>query len=149
MKLFSSTNISWLFPLVFFIHQLEEYWGEFPEWYSQLLNVDLSLSEWLWINVIGLVLITIISLSYLVTKNAMVLVAMGALGVFNGTIHLVITLFTLQYSPGVVSGISLFFPLGYIVFKHNYWTLLPGERFVAIMIGVVILLIASLTAMNI
>jgi len=130
------------------VHQAEEYFGQFPVWYSNLLNVDLSNRDFLVINSIGLIIIAFLSLSYLLIKSKMLLVALGTLVFVNGLVHLVLSLFTLSYSPGVVSGVVLFLPLGAIIYKQILPQLPENERIMAIAIGIISLFAVSMIAMN-
>lgn len=149
MKTLSPNQMAWLLPITLLIHQLEEYFGNFPLWYSNLLNAELSNQDFILINGIGLFFISVYSLSFLINKRNFVLVAMGTLVFVNGIIHLVITIFTLTYSPGTISGALLFLPLGTIIYQRISPQLSSGDRLVAISIGIMILFAASMIAMNI
>ena len=137
-----------LLPVALLAHQLEEYFGEFPRWYSDLLNADLSNQDFLIINGVGLFIISGIALSYLFNKNNVQLVALGTLILTNGIVHLLISVFTFSYSPGTISGVVLFLPLGIIIFKRILPLLRDGEKILAIMIGVIALFTVSTIAMN-
>lgn len=149
MKSLSPNQMAWLLPITLLIHQLEEYFGNFPFWYSNLLNVELSNQDFILINGFGLFFISVYSLSFLIKKRNFVLVAMGTLVFVNGFIHLVISIFTLTYSPGTISGVLLFLPLGTIIYLRISPQLSSGDRLVAISIGIMILFAASMIAMNI
>lgn len=149
MKAISPNQMAGLLPTTLLVHQLEEYLGSFPRWYSDLLNADLSNQDFLMINSIGLILITILSLSYLFNKNNMILVVLGTLVFVNGIVHLLLSMFTFSYSPGTISGVVLFLPLGIIIFRQILPQLLEGERIIAISIGIIALFTVSVIAMNI
>jgi hypothetical protein len=59
-----------------------------------------------------------IFLSYIIDKNNTILVALGTLVFVNGMVHLVLSIFTFSYSPGTISSVVLFIPLGIIIFKR-------------------------------
>jgi hypothetical protein len=149
MKAPSSKQIAWLLPVTLLAHQLEEYFYQFPLWYSNLLNTKLSNQEWILINVVGLFIISIVSLSYLFNTNKLILVALGTLVFVNGIVHLLLSIFTFSYSPGTISGVILFIPLGIIIFKKISPQLHSGERIIAIVTGIVVLFIVSMIAINI
>lgn len=149
MKILTSNQMAWLIPIVILIHQLEEYFGGFPIWYSNLLNANLSNGDFIVINAVGLFLFTVIALSYLLNQNNFILVALGTLVFVNGVVHLSLSIFTLSYSPGTISGVVLFIPLGMLIYKKILPRLPAGERIIAIATGIMVLLAVSLVARNI
>jgi hypothetical protein len=149
MKTFSPNQTAMLLPLSLLAHQLEEYFGKFPIWYSNLLDAQLSDQDFLMINGIGLLLISGFSLSYFFNKNNLILVALGTLIFVNGIIHLVLSIFTLSYSPGVISGVILFLPLGTSIYLRILPKLEKKEKIAAISIGLLLLFSVSMIAMNI
>ncbi len=149
MQALSPNQIAWLLPITILIHQLEEYFAHFPLWYSNLLDANLSEEDFILINAIGLFLFTTISLSYLFNKNKIILVALGTLVFVNGILHALLSLFTFTYSPGSISGLILFIPLGIIIFKRIMPHLRRAEKIIAITIGIFVLFMVSLIALNI
>ncbi|MBT8306334.1 MAG: HXXEE domain-containing protein [Maribacter sp.] len=149
MKALSPNQIACLLPVTILVHQLEEYYGQFPLWYSKLLNAQLSIQDFIIINGIGLFIFTAFALSYIFYKNNLILAALGTLVFVNGTIHLLLSVFTITYSPGTISGVVLFIPLGIIIYRKIFPKLGEGERIMAIAIGVIALFSVSLIAMNI
>jgi hypothetical protein len=149
MKTLSGKQLAWLAPITILVHQLEEYFAHFPLWYSNLLDAELSNQDFIMINAVGLLVFTTISLSYLVTKNKLTLGILGAFIFLNGVIHLLLSIFTFSYSPGTISGLVLFIPLGIIIFKKIFPLLSQNEKILAFVIGFLILLTASTVATNI
>lgn len=149
MKTLSCNQIAWLVPITILIHQVEEYLAQFPAWYSNLLNANLSNWDFILINAVGLLVFTTISLSYLVTKNKFTLGILGAFIFLNGVIHLLLSMFTLSYSPGTISGLVLFIPLGIIIFKKIFPVLNQTKKIMAFAIGLLVLVTASMIATNI
>lgn len=145
----SPNQMAELLPVTIFVHQLEEYFGHFPLWYSNLLNVQLSNQDFIVINSVGLFVFTIWSLSYLFNKNNLILVALGTLVFVNGLMHFLISIFTFSYSPGAISGVVLFIPLGIVIYKNILPQLSPSRKIVGIAIGVLVMFMVSLIAMNI
>ncbi len=148
-KLLSPIVLAWLLPVTIFIHQLEEYFGEFPAWFSNLLNAELSNNDFLMINGIGLFIFIAIALIYTFSKNNMLLVALGTLVFVNGMTHLIASILTLSYSPGTISGTLLFIPLGIIIYKKILPLLKESEKIIAITLGIISLLAVSIVAINI
>ena len=144
----SPNQIAVLLPVTILAHQLEEYFGQFPQWYSNLLNAQLSNRDFILINSIGLFVFTVDSILYFFNKNNMILVGLGTLVFVNGCVHFLASLFTLSYSPGTITGVVLFIPLGTVIYKKILPMLRPGEKVVAIAIGILVLVMVSTIASN-
>jgi hypothetical protein len=150
IKIVFSTNLmSILFPFIFLVHQLEEYFTAFPLWYSNLLNADLSNKDFILINGIGLLLFILARITYGLYKSNIILLVMGTLVLMNGIIHLLLSIITLSYSPGTISGIVLFIPLGLLIYKRILPEMIKRDKFIAISIGILFLFSVSVIAGNI
>lgn len=141
--------MAWALPITMLAHQLEEYFGDFPIWYSNILNAQLSDQDFIMINSIGLLLIASLSLSYLLTKNNVMLVALGTLIFVNGIVHILLSILTLSYSPGAITGFIFFLPLGMSIYRKLLPELNQNERIIAIAIGVLALFSVSMIARNV
>ena len=149
MNTSSTTHLAWLLPLAIFIHQVEEYLLGFPAWYSELMNVELSNQDFLIINGVGLFAFVVWSISYYFSKNNTIPAALGTLALVNGLIHVGISLYMLEYSPGTISSIFIYIPLGLFIYKKIFPQLGSGQRIIAISIGMLIQVIAFSVARNI
>ena len=145
----STNQIIYSIPITLFAHQLEEYLGHFPEWYSNLLNTQLSTDDFIYINSIGLTIIIGLAVTSVVNANFQIPVALGTLIFVNGIIHLLITIFTLSYSPGTITGVVFFIPLGLLIYKKLLPLLTPTEQLIAISSGIAGLICVSIIAFNI
>jgi hypothetical protein len=141
MKAPSPNQIAWLLPASILVHQLEEYFGYFPLWFSNLLDAQLSNKDFIVGNGIAICIFTIVALSYLFNKNNLILVALGTIVFVNGMVHLLLSIFTFSYSPGTISGVVLFIPLGLLIYKRILPQLRKGEKIIAISIGFIVLLL--------
>jgi len=116
-------HIARLLPLTFFIHPLEELFGGVGllEWFSTLFRADLSFGDFIIINTIGFFIMIMVAISHTFGKgNTTVNVALSMLLFLNGIIHILINMFTLFYSPGSISGLLLYIPLGIVVYKKIF-----------------------------
>lgn len=148
MKGLSPNHLALLVPVSFLAHQLEEYFGSFPGWFSDLLNADLSNQDFIIINAIGLILISGLAFSFISSKNNMILAVLGTIVLVNGIVHLALSLFTFSYSPGVITGVLFFLPLGITINKKIFPQLSDNEKNISIAIGVIFLFSVSLIAYN-
>lgn len=134
-----------LFPLTYALHVAEEYWGgeSFWRWASRVSGVSLSEAEFVAINAVGLAVVTVVAFSAaLSARVARVGVpALGTIVAVNGSLHLVASLVTTSYSPGVVTGLVLWLPLGVHALRRA-WRELSGAEFAA---GVLVGLAAHAT----
>ena len=79
----------------------------------------------------------------------MIMVALGTLVFVNGIVHLLLSVLTLTYSPGTISGVVLYIPLGRIIYKQILPLLSDQEKTLSIVSGVLILVLVSIIASRI
>lgn len=121
-----------LFPLTYAVHIAEELWaGEtFYRWVSRVAAVDLSREEFLAMNAIAmLVMIGGVIVANLMTVR-LPIVALAAVTALNGTLHVFGTIVSGSYSPGVISGVLLWIPLGVYALRRTHGAL-PRAAFYA------------------
>ena len=116
-------NWTWLFPVTYILHIGEEYWGGegFPRWISRVAGVHLTADHFLILNCIGLVLMT--AGIGLVSQWAVwrwTLTAFGGVVLLNGASHAIASIITRSYSPGLVTGLLCWVPLGVITLRHEW-----------------------------
>ena len=110
---------AWLFPASFLIHIAEEYWGRFPAWIARFWGVESSLNNFLFWNGGAWVMMIVGVALVLKTKSyRWLLVSFGTVVLINGAVHAVASLSTWSYSPGLVSGLLLFVPLGVFTLRR-------------------------------
>ena len=101
-----------LFPSTYLVHIAEEYWGGLPARAAELTGLAipeaafLAANGFFWILMVAAVGWTIITLATIVTVNA--------------TLHVGGTLLTASYSPGLVSGVLLWLPLGVTALTRGF-----------------------------
>jgi hypothetical protein len=140
-------NWAWLFPTTYLVHIMEEYWGNFPAWIARFWGVESSLTNFLSWNGGALVMMTVGIILVLKTKSyRWLLVSFGTVILINGVVHAIASLLTLSYSPGLVSGLLLYVPLGVMTLTHarrasvNRRTLRAGVIVGVLMHAIVVLL---------
>jgi hypothetical protein len=108
-------NWVWLFPITYSFHIGEEYWGGegFPRWISRIAGAHLTENAFLRLNFIGIVLMIA---GLLLLKRGVrwrwTLSTLGTVVLLNGTLHLIGSILTRSYSPGVLTGLLCWVPLG-------------------------------------
>jgi hypothetical protein len=112
--------VIWLFPLTYLVHIGEEHWGGFALWISRVVGAHLTDRELLVLNGIGLVLMTtgavLVSWS---RRWRWVVTAIAGIVVVNAVLHAIGSVVTRSYSPGVVSGLVLWIPLGLFTLRRE------------------------------
>lgn len=139
-------------PIGYLLHLLDEYFvGEgFASWFSEMMKVDLSSTDFIIINSLGLAVIILIVILYSLDKlNSFLIAALGVLFFVNGIVHITTSLLTFSYSPGTFTSFVIYLPLGFIVIK-NFFPLLPGQRrILSIVTGIALQIFVAIVALNI
>jgi len=139
--------LAWSLPLTMLVHQLEEFFGGFLEWFPSIMNVNLSQENFLIINSIALLILLFFAITYsLVSRNNFLLMTFGTLLFVNGAVHILISIITLIYSPGAISGLILFLPLGGVIYQRIYPELPKNQRIPSIATGILLLFIVNMIA---
>jgi Protein of unknown function with HXXEE motif len=113
---------AWLFPVSYLAHIAEEYWGGFPAWIARFWGVESSNANFLSWNGGALVMMCVGVALVLVTKSyRWLLVSFGTVVLINAVSHLLGSVWTWSYSPGLITGLLLYVPLG-------LFTLLRAKR---------------------
>lgn len=107
----------WLFPVTYALHLSEEYFiaGGFPLWMQRVLGLELTNTEFVAWNIFALVLMVLGA--WLVAAGPQfrfieIAIAIGVLG--NVAAHGLGSLITWSYSPGLITGVTAWIPLGVI-----------------------------------
>lgn len=112
-------NWIWLFPLTYLLHAAEEYWGGegFYRWAGRIIGRGMTPEQFLTINGLGWLLMTGSVLIFRKTPSVRWLTISFATVVFiNGLAHLLGSVWTETYSPGLITGLLLWVPLGAATF---------------------------------
>ncbi|MBM3787747.1 MAG: HXXEE domain-containing protein [Acidobacteria bacterium] len=141
----------WLFPLTYIVHFAEEYFcGEtFPVWLAKLRGIELGLKDFIILNAIAWLVMALSS--WAASRWAAAKWAIPALGfvvAFNGALHATGSVVTLSYSPGLISGLLLWLPLGIHAVSRGWRSLSRRQFWTGITAGVAAHAIVSLAALK-
>ena len=131
----------WLVPAAYVVHVLEEAFGGhgLMEWMAAGGGVDLSMAEFLGVNMFGLAALCIAAWAARRWKFwRWPLVSGATIFVANGVWHIAICAMTWSYIPGVLTGLLLYIPLGCIVIFRLRHLMPPRSFIIAIVIGMLI-----------
>jgi Protein of unknown function with HXXEE motif len=143
---------SWLLPLSYLIHVLEEYYigSGFPSWFSTMFNAGLSEREFIVINIFGMLTMITCALINSIRKAAdSFLVALYTLILVNGIIHLLASLISMTYSPGLVTGVFIYIPLSVYFFRTIFPNVPARIKRLGILTGITVQILVSVIALNV
>ena len=102
-----------LFPVTYLVHIAEEYWGGLPARAAELTGLAIPEAAFLAGNAFFWVLMVAAAVSTLRRpSHAPLVIALGTVVIINAMLHVGGALLTASYSPGLVSGLLLWLPLG-------------------------------------
>ena len=145
-------HIAWFLPIAYMIHLFDEYFsGEgFPNWFSGLFKANLSSNDFIIINSVGFAATLIIVILYSFNKvNIFFIATLGTLFFINGLIHLLASAILMKYSPGTISGLFIYLPLGYLIFKKIFPLISEQQRVLSVWVGIILQVIVAIIALNI
>lgn len=115
------TRAGWLYPLTYAAHVGEEYWGDFPAWWSRVVGVRMTAGDFLaWNGMALLLMVGSVLWLWRDRRLRWLPLSFGTAFLANTLTHLAASLLTASYSPGLVTGLLLWLPLG-------AWTLARGR----------------------
>ena len=136
-----------LLPVAVALHIAEEWFGGFIDWASLVMNVNIDAEQFLAINMIGLALFIIgCASAYREPRAAWIGVSLAALVGVNAIAHTVLSVFVGEYSPGTITGLLLYVPLAFIIFRWAAAHLSRGVVGGSILFGIGIHAVATLSA---
>lgn len=138
-----------LLPLAYLAHLCEEWWGGegFVAWTQHALGAGVSPVRFLVLNgIAGPLFLAGTVAGIRSPRFAWCLVAFASLVVLNGLLHALATLAFASYSPGVVTGLLLYLPIGGLVLRDGLGRM-PTETFrLAVMAGVAVHAVVAVVA---
>lgn len=115
----SSRAWAWLFPATYAVHALEEYFGGFPAWFSMLTGGTMTDEWFVALNTLAFCVMTVLVFVFHLRggRTVVVPVALATVVLVNGSAHAISSILSRSWSPGVVSGVMLWIPLGVLVWR--------------------------------
>jgi hypothetical protein len=145
-------GIVWLLPLFYAFHLIEEYYGGegLPSWLSDVFSVNLSQTDFLAINAVAFTIVLLIAILHAYIRKIHFIVAVvGIVFFLNGIIHTLSSLFTMTYSPGMISGILLYIPLGILIYRFIFSQMEPARIKKCILLAALIHILVAVLAFTV
>jgi len=128
-------------PASYLAHLCEEWWGGegFASWMTRVAGAPISETRFIIVNGVAAPLF-VVGTVLAITKPwwAWFAVTFGTIVVVNGLLHVLGSLGTGSYSPGVVTGSALYLPLGAIALRSGRARTSEAAFWAAVAIGVAI-----------
>jgi multisubunit Na+/H+ antiporter MnhF subunit len=131
----------WLFPVTYVVHLLEEYFvaGGFPNWAQRALGIQLSNREFVAWNAFALAAMcagALLVSRYRRFRYIEIGLAIAVLG--NVAAHVLGSLATQTYSPGLITGVVVWIPLGWFRLRTVFRDSSRRGRLAGICLGVLV-----------
>jgi hypothetical protein len=128
-------------PASYLAHLVEEWWGGegFASWTQRVVGAPVSETRFIIVNSIAAPLF-VLGTVFAIIHSAWgwFAVTFGTIVLINGTLHVLGSVGTASYSPGVITGLALYVPLGLIVLRRGRTQLSAVAFRVAVLLGVAI-----------
>jgi len=128
----------WAYPATYALHLLEELWGGegFTAWLARVAGIELTTRQFLNWNALALLSMTLgVALTLRFRTLRWLLLAYGVAFLLNALSHLAASLYTLSYSPGLLSSLLLWLPLGALTLVYFRPTLTRRGRRAGLLVG--------------
>lgn len=119
----------WLFVPAYLAHLAEEWWAGFPEWIAAFAGRPLPGEAFLAMNAAALLLLFAATMAATRRESAgWLAVAIATVFTLNAVLHLLGAFASASYSPGMVTGVVLYVPLGLLTLLRA-WHQQPPSQF--------------------
>lgn len=116
-----------LFPASYACHLVEEWVGGFPEWVSLIAGSAVPRGAFIAINIVAfLVMVLAVRATIRREANGWMAIAIATVLFVNGIAHGVASVVTQTYSPGLITGVVLYLPLGQLALLRAWVQAPPG-----------------------
>ena len=128
-------------PVSYLAHLAEEWWGGegFASWTERALGAPVSETRFIIVNSVAAPLFVLGTVLAIVNRAwGWFAVTFGTVVLINGSLHVLGSIATASYSPGVITGLALYLPLGLVVLRRGRTQLSAATFGVAAALGVAI-----------
>ncbi|MCW5911161.1 MAG: HXXEE domain-containing protein [Cyclobacteriaceae bacterium] len=138
-----------LFPCTYVVHIAEEYWaGErFFNWLSRVANSNMTEDSFLLLNGVFMFIMIIATSIAIWQRDHRIVLVLASIVTINTLLHILGSIFTYSYSPGLISAVVLWLPLAAWAFYHERRYTSARQRLGAILAGIVAHVLVSVSAL--
>ena len=110
---YRDAGLLWLFVPAYVVHVAEEWFGGFPQWIAMIAGRPLAAAAFFIVNGIALALaVAGIRAAVRSDRYGWIAVAVATIALVNTLAHAAGAALTRSYSPGLISAVVLYVPLG-------------------------------------
>lgn len=139
----------WLLVAAYAAHLAEEYFGGFPEWFALIAGNPMPRDVFLIINAVALAAMA--AAAGAATRRepfGWLAIGIATILLVNGAAHLFASLVTGTYSPGLITGVVLYLPLGQLALIRAWHQVSPSFFWRGAGAGVAAHAVVTLTALS-
>lgn len=128
--------LAWLFPVAYGCHVLEEWFGGFPEWFAAIRGVPLPSDAFILINAVAL--IVMIGATYRTIRDerhGWMGIGVATVVEVNALLHVLASISTGTYSPGLFTSVVLYMPLGQLTLLRAWGQATRSQFGVGVLAG--------------
>lgn len=130
-----------LLPVSYLLHLAEEWWGGegFAAWTARAFGSPVSTTRFILLNSIVWPLFSLLTIAAILRpKLAWFPTTFATVVLINAGLHALGSLATATYSPGLLTGLLLYLPLGLAALAHGRRVVPPRAFQLAVLLGVII-----------
>lgn len=145
------TKLILLIPATYLVHIAEEYWcGEqFFNWLNQFAGSRMTANSFLLLNGIFFFIMIMACAISLHRRDARIPLVLASIILSNALLHLIGSIVTKSYSPGLVSALLLWLPLSLIWLLNHQTTVSTAKKIACFAAGLLIQVMVSFLALRI
>ena len=122
--------LAWLFAPAYAAHLAEEWFGGFPQWVARIAGEPLPDVAFVVINAVAFAAMLAATRSATLREaHGWMVIAIATIALTNGVWHVLGSLVTGTYSPGLFTGVVVYMPLGQLTLLRA-WHQTPQPFFV-------------------
>ncbi|HVL66926.1 MAG TPA: HXXEE domain-containing protein [Vicinamibacterales bacterium] len=140
----------WLFPASYALHILEEWFGGFPEWLG-VVSGGSGLPRGAFVAINAAAWIAMVAAARAATRSesaGWLAIGIATITLVNGVAHLLASLVTGTYSPGLFTGVILYLPLGQLALLRAWHQSPAASLRRGVIAGVLVHGLVSLVALS-
>lgn len=130
-----------LLPLSYLLHLAEEWWGGegFAAWTARAVGSPVSTTRFIVLNSIVWPLFSVLTVAAILRQRlAWFPATFATVVVINTVLHGLGSLATASYSPGLITGVLLYLPVGIAALVHSRRVVTPRSFQLAVLLGFLI-----------
>jgi hypothetical protein len=133
---YRDASLVWLFPCCYALHLLEEWLGGFPEWVALVAGAELPRAAFISINAVAMLMMLLAARAAVKSeRDGWMAIAIATILLINGIGHVLGSLVTRSYSPGLFTGVVLYLPIAQLALMRAWEQSRPALLLRGVIVG--------------